>query len=195
MSKISTISSYINKCELYFQANNLKEIEDFIDEVICVYKNEIPGFTEGLNTTSPIRMYEIISIEEAKSDVKNIKAMLNNYKDNIKCGLLNLERGKREININNIANAKATANINITLEQVINNINKLSNDLLSKKEKEELEDKLRSLENIVNSGDKDKIKDKLIKIFNFALEKGPAVICLVSSAVSLLNEKILPLFS
>ena len=121
--------------------------------------------------------------------------MLNNYKDNIKCGLLNSERGKSEININNVANAEAISNVNITLEQVINNINELSDDVLSKEEKEELEDKLRALESIVNSGDKDKIKNKLNKIFNFALEKGPAVIGLVSSAVSLLNEKILPLFS
>lgn len=195
MSKTSTISSYINKCELYVQSDNLKEIKDFIDEVICVFKNEIPGFTERLYTTSVMRMYERINIEQAKSDIKNIKAMLNNYKDNIKCGLLNSERGKNEININNVANAEAISNVNITLEQVINNINELSDDVLSKEEKEELEDKLRALENIVNSGDKDKIQNKLNKIFNFALEKGPAVIGLVSSAVSLLNEKILPLFS
>lgn len=195
MSKTSTISSYINKCELYVQSDNLKEIKDFIDEVICVYNNEIPGFTERLYTTSVMRMYERINIEQAKSDIKNIKAMLNNYKDNIKCGLLNSERGKNEININNVANAEAISNVNITLEQVINNINELSDDVLSKEEKEELEDKLRALESIVNSGDKDKIQNKLNKIFNFALEKGPAVIGLVSSAVSLLNEKILPLFS
>lgn len=195
MSKTSTISSYINKCELYVQSDNLKEIKDFIDEVICVYKNEIPGFTERLHTTSVMRMYERINIEQAKSDIKNIKAMLNNYKDNIKCGLLNSERGKSEININNVANAEAISNVNITLEQVINNVNELSDDVLSKEEKEELEDKLRALESIVNSGDKDKIQNKLNKIFNFALEKGPAVIGLVSSAVSLLNEKILPLFS
>lgn len=195
MSKISTISSYINKCELYVKSGNLNEIEDFIDEVICVYKKEIPGFTERLNTTSVMRMYEKINIGQAKSDLKNIKAMLNNYKDNIKCGILDSKRGKNEININNVANAEAVTNVNITLEQVINNINELSDDILSKEEKEDLEDKLRVLESVVNSGDKEKIKSKLVKIFNFALEKGPAVVGLVSSAVSLLNEKILPLFS
>lgn len=195
MSKISTISSYINKCELYVKSGNLNEIEDFIDEVICVYKKEIPGFTERLNTTSVMRMYEKINIGQAKSDLKNIKSMLNNYKDNIKCGILDSKRGKNEININNVANAEAVTNVNITLEQVINSINELSDDILSKEEKEDLEDKLRVLESVVNSGDKEKIKSKLIKIFNFALEKGPAVVGLVSSAVSLLNEKILPLFS
>lgn len=120
--------------------------------------------------------------------------MLENHKENIKCGLFQSNKGTG-INIKNISNAEAVANVNITLEQVINNINELSDDILSKEEKEDLEDKLRVLESVVNSGDKEKIKRKLIKIFNFALEKGPAVVGLVSSAVSLLNEKILPLFS
>ena len=195
MSKISTISSYINKCELLIQSDNLNEIKEFIDEVICVYKNEISGFTSRLNTTSMMRMYEKITIEQAKNDLKKIKAMLNNYKDNIKCGILNSERSKNEININTVANAEASANVNITMEQVINSINELSDNILSKEEKETLEDKIRALESVVNSEDKEKIKNKLIKIFNFALEKGPVVVGLVSSAVSLLNEKIIPLFS
>ena len=196
MSKINTILSYINKCdELYVQSGNLNEIKNFIDEVICVYNNEIPGFTARLNTTDPSRIYCAINIEEAKSDLKNIKAMLNNYKDNIKGGILNSKKAKTEININSVSSAKAIVDVNITLDQVINNINELPNDILSKEEKDDLDDKLRALESVVNSGDKEKIKNKLVKIFNFALEKGPAVIGLVSSAVSLLNEKILPLFS
>ncbi len=196
MSKINTILSYINKCdELYVQSGNLNEIENFIDEVICVYSNEIPGFTARLNTTDPLRIYDAINIEEAKSDLKNIKAMLNNYKDNIKGGILNSKKAKTEININSVSSAKAIVDVNISLDQVINNINELPNDILSKEEKDDLDDKLRALESVVNSGDKEKIKNKLVKIFNFALEKGPAVIGLVSSAVSLLNEKILPLFS
>lgn len=196
MSKINTILSYINKCdELYVQSDNLNEIENFIDEVICVYNNEIPGFTARLNTTDPLRICCAINIEEAKSDLKNIKAMLNNYKDNIKGGILNSKKAKTEININSVSSAKAIVDVNITLDQVINNINELPNDILSKEEKDDLDDKLRALESVVNSGDKEKIKNKLVKIFNFALEKGPAVIGLVSSAVSLLNEKILPLFS
>lgn len=196
MSKINTILSYINKCdELYVQSDNLNEIENFIDEVICVYNNEIPGFTARLNTTDPLRICCAINIEEAKSDLKNIKAMLNNYKDNIKGGILNSKKAKTEININSVSSVKAIVDVNITLDQVINNINELPNDILSKEEKDDLDDKLRALESVVNSGDKEKIKNKLVKIFNFALEKGPAVIGLVSSAVSLLNEKILPLFS
>ncbi len=196
MSKISTILSYISKCdELYVQSGNLNEIENFIDEVICVYNNEIPGFTARLNITSPLRMHGAINIEEAKSDLKNIKAMLNNYKDNIKGGILNSKKAKTEININGVSSAKAIVDVNITLDQVINNINELPNDILSKEEKDDLDDKLRALESVVNSGDKEKIKNKLAKIFDFALEKGPAVVGLVSSAVSLLNEKILPLFS
>ena len=79
MSKTSTISSYINKCELYVQSDNLKEIKDFIDEVICVYKNEIPGFTERLYTTSVMRMYERINIEQAKSDIKNMVGQQKSY--------------------------------------------------------------------------------------------------------------------
>ena len=139
-------------------------------------------------------MWQVKFLNEAKKDLKRIKAMLENHKENIKCGLFQSNKGTG-INIKNISNAEAVANVNITLEQVINNINELSDDILSKEEKEDLEDKLRVLESVVNSGDKEKIKSKLIKIFNFALEKGPAVVGLVSSAVSLLNEKILPLFS
>lgn len=194
MSKTSVISSHIAKCEKLYISDNLNEIKDFIEEMISVYNKEIDGFTSNLNSRSIMRGYQKITENEAKKDLKRIKAMLENHKENIKCGLFQSNKGTG-INIKNISNAEAVVNVNITLEQVINNINELSDDILSKEEKEDLEDKLRVLESVVNSGDKEKIKSKLIKIFNFALEKGPAVVGLVSSAVSLLNEKILPLFS
>lgn len=194
MSKTGIISSHIAKCEELYTSDNLNDIKDFIEEMISVYNKEIDGFTSNLNSRSIMRGYEKIRIDEAKKDLKRIIAILENHKANIKSGLFqtNQENG---ISIQNVATAESVVSVNITLEQVINNINELSDDILSKEEKEDLEDKIRALESVINFGDKDKIKNKLTKIFNFALEKGPAVVSLVSSAVSLLNEKILPLFS
>lgn len=194
MSKTGTISSYINKCDTLLSSDELNEIKEFIDEVICVYQKEIKGFTERLYTTSAMRMYEKININQAKSDLKNIKAMLINYKDNIKSGLIP-SNNNSGISIQNIASAEATSNVNLTFEQIIHNINDLSTEVLSDEAKEELEDKLRSLESVINSGNKENIDSKLKRLLNFSLEKGPAVIALVSKAISLFSDKILPLFT
>lgn len=193
MSKTGIISTYISKCDKLYESDNITEIKDFIEEMISVYNNEIEGFSKNLESRPMMRAYEKISMLDAKKDLKRIKAILENHRANIKSGLFqnNLSQG---ININNIATSDVNLNVNITFDQIIQNINELSDDVISSEEKEEIEDRIRSLEVAVHLGDKNKVESKLKRLMAFALEKGPAVITLVSSAISLLKDSILPLF-
>lgn len=195
-NKINTINRYVKKCEKLFDSNNMSEIEMLIDEIISVYKNEINGFTSELNIRSPLRMYREISIDEAKEDLTIIKAMLTNYKDNLEIDLdkKQNENNRTNIHINNSSSATNNVNINISLEQIIKEMYDLPTNILSDDEKNELEDKINSLKFVVETENKDKIKNKLNNLVNYALEKGPAAITIASSAITLFNNYIKPLF-
>lgn len=195
-NKINTINRYVEECKRLLDSSNLEEIKDLIEEIIAVYKNEIPDFTSELYSRSVARMYEKINIIEAKKDLNNISAMLTNYKDNLEIGLgkNHNESNGTNIHIDNSSTATNSVNINISLDQVIKEIYDLPNNILSDDEKSELEDKINSLKVAAETQNKDKIKNKLNSLVNYALEKGPAAIALTSSAITLFNDYIKPLF-
>ena len=194
MSKISIIGNQINECTALLESNNLKDIEDFIDEMISVYGREITGFSSNLSSRNPMRYYTALTLEEAKKDVRKIRAMLENYRANLSGGYITSVNEKNVISINNSSSASSVNNINISIEQIVKSISNLPDNILSEDEKEKLEDAIRALELFANEGNKEKVDSRLKKIFDFALSKGPAVIALVSNAVTLLTDKILPLF-
>lgn len=193
MNKINNISSHISKCKELLENNNVNEKKEYIEEMISVYESEIKLFSNNLNVRSVNTIYCGLSQNDLQHDLKRIIAMLENYKINIKQGILSTSKSNG-ININNISTSECKVNVSITLEQVINNINELPNDILSQKEKEDLEDKIRVLESVIKSGDKEKISKKIKKLFDYSLEKGPAVIALVSKVLSLFTDKILTIF-
>ena len=194
MTNINNIQIHINKCTNLMKSNNIEEISDFITELVAVYGTEIENFTAYLNSYIIVRMDSKLTLVEAKKDLNIIRAQLENYRENIKSGL-NRKKDYSSININNLSNATSIANVNASFEQIINNVNELSSNNLSEEEKEELENLLRILESTINGGNKEKIESKLKKVFEYALKKGPTVIALVSNVVSLLSDKIIPLFS
>lgn len=174
MGKLENLQRYINACE-----DNIgiaeKEQEKFIEEVLSVYSNEIDGITNHLD------MYAYHLEGETydyNGDIKKIKSILINYKDNLE---MEFEKRKNELelarlkqgNINVSANANNANSINIslTLEQAIENIHKISDDILCKEEKEEIEDKLCGISEAVKR-DKDKAKDKIMAVLKFAADKG-----------------------
>ncbi len=195
-NKVNTINRYVKECKRLLDSDNLEEIKNLIEEIIAVYKNEIPDFTSELYSRSVARMYEKINIIEAKKDLNNISAMLTNYKDNLEIGLdkKHNESNGTNINIDNSSTATNNVNINISLEHIIKEIYDLPNNILSDDEKSELEDKINSLKVASETQNKNKIKNKLNNLVNYALEKGPAAITLTSNAITLFNDYIKPLF-
>lgn len=174
MKKLENLQKYINACE-----DNIGITEDmqekFIEEVLSVYSNEIDGITHHLD------MYGYRSEGEAcdyNTDIKKIKAILINYKDNLEMEvekreseleLARLQQGN--INVSANANNANSINISLTLEQAIENIHQISDDILRKEEKEEIEDKLCGISEAVKR-DKGKAKDKIVAVLKFVADKG-----------------------
>lgn len=174
MKKLENLQRYINACE-YNMSIAEKEQEKFIEEVLSVYSNEIDGITNHLD------MYAYHLEGETydyNGDIKKIKSILINYKDNLE---MEIEKGKNElelarlkqgsINVSANANNVNSINISLTLEQAIENIHKISDDILCKEEKEEIEDKLCGISEAVKR-DKGKAKDKIVAVLKFVADKG-----------------------
>lgn len=107
-------------------------------------------------------------------DIKKVKAKLINYKDNLE---LEEQKRKDELelarlkqgNINVSANATNSNEIkvNITLEQAMECINQISDDIMTKEEKGDLEDKVSGIDSAVKSGKKEKAKEKIFAVLKF----------------------------
>lgn len=195
MNKEKKLLEYINKCDEILMSRNQPEIKNLRKEIIGVYGNEIPNIKSQLNAYGVVP--KDLTIEEEKHDIQLLKAKLENYKDNLEMELEkyhNENNNGTNININNSSTATNNVNINISLEQVIKEIYDLPNNILSDDEKSELEDKINSLKVAAETQNKDKIKNKLNNLVNYALEKGPAAIALTSSVITLFNDYIKPLF-
>lgn len=195
MNKERKILDYIKKCDDMQSSNNQQEVKRLKKEIIGVYCSEIPNITSKLNA------YGItprnLSLNEDKEDLLLLKAKLENYKYNLEMELEKYHNEKNNgtnININNSSTANNTVNVNITLEQIMKSILELPEQILSNEDKEEFEDKINALKEAVNSKDKEKISQKINRLIHFALEKGPAIVTLASSAITLFSDKILPLF-
>lgn len=84
--------------------------------------------------------------------------------------LARLQQGN--INVSANANNSNSININITLDQAIENINQIPDDIMTKSEKEDLEDKLSGIDVAVKSGKKEKSKEKIFGVLKFLADKG-----------------------
>lgn len=180
MGKIENIEKYIAKCDEYIKDRLLfeeKEKNDFFMEVEGVYGEEIKGFRTSLDFYEPyIGDKETIDFD---GDIQKIKAKLINYKDNLEMeeqkrkDELELARLKQgNINVSANANNSNKVNINITLDQAIENINQIPDDIMTKDEKEELEDKLSGIDAAVKSGKNEKAKEKIGAVLKFLADKG-----------------------
>lgn len=180
MGKIENLEKYIAKCEEYIEDSCLFEEEEklhFFMEIQAVYGEEIEGFKSGLNFYE--EYYNEGETIDFDSDIEKVKAKLINYKDN-----LEMEKQKRKdelelarlqqgnINVSANANNSNNININITLDQAIENINQIPDDIMTKAEKEDLEDKLSGIDAAVRSGKKEKAKEKIFGVLKFLADKG-----------------------
>lgn len=174
MGKIENLEKYIAACDDIRNGENEKE--RFIEEIFAIYDDEISNLRSGLD------MYEWhtdSNVTDYDGDIIKIKAKLINYKDNLEMeeqkrkDELELARLKQG-NINVSANANNTNNINIkiTLDQAIENINQIPDDIMTKDEKEDLEDKLSGIDAAVKSGKKEKAKEKICGVLKFLADKG-----------------------
>lgn len=174
MGKIENLEKYIAACDE--KRSGKDEKYSFLQEVFGIYDNEIKNIHSGLD------MYTWHSAGQATDydgDIKKVKAKLINYKDNLEVeerkrkDELELARLKQgNINVSANANNANNININVTLEQAMECINQIPDDIMSKDEKDELEDKLSGIDTAVKGGKKEKAKEKIFAVLKFLADKG-----------------------
>ena len=200
MNKIGIISSYINRCAKVIEEQDIKAAEELEDEIVSVYNAEIKELTTGLDNYAGYGYPRDIKYLK---DIKILKAKLENYKSDIKrtppvektTTPTTMNNNQPPIfNINNTAISNATNEVTITLEQAMKNINELPSNILTDDDKQDLEDKLASLQVAVNSKDKEKIGTKLLNVLKFAITKGPETYIAISSFINFIVNKVAPLF-
>ena len=152
MKKLENLQKYINACEDNMSIAE-KEQEKFIEEVLSVYGNKIDGITNHLDMYAYHLEGEIY---DYNGDIKKIKSILINYKDNLE---MEIEKRKNElelarlkqgsINVSANANNANPINISLTLEQALENIR---SEAVKR--------------------DKGKAKDKIVAVLKFVADKG-----------------------
>ena len=145
MGKIENLEKYIDLCS---EKNiSINEKINFLREVIGVYGSEISNMSSGL---------DYLELEEQKR------------KDELELARLN----QGNINVSANANNSNNININITLDQAIEIINQIPDKIVTKEEKEELEDKLSGIDAAVRSGKREKAREKIVGVLKFLADKG-----------------------
>ena len=171
MGKIENLDKYIKECDEFMDASR-DDQNGFIVKVVGIYCDEIKSIRVGLDTYS-------YGAQSYTSDIQKMKAKLINYKDN-----LELEERKRKdelelarlkqgnINVSATANNSNEINVNITLKQVLECVGKIPDDVMSKEEKSDLEDKLSGIDSAIKTGKKEKAKEKIFAALKFLMDKG-----------------------
>lgn len=174
MGKIENLEKYIVACDE--KRNSKDEKYYFLQEVFGVYDSEISNIHSGLDM---YRWHTEGERTDYDGDILKIKAKLINHKDNLELeerrrkDELELARLKQgNINVSAAANNSNNINIQITVEQAIEALERISDDVLAKEEKEELEDKISGIDMAVKSGKKEKAKEKICGVLKFLADKG-----------------------
>lgn len=172
MSKNTFINEYITKANKIIELNDMFQAKEFIKETITVFKTEIPNIEMRLDYTN---FYKNDSDSDYINDTKIVKAHLENYRANIKSGLVKDNEKGQIINVNassnNTNNNSNIMTINMSIDEVRKNIS--DNTYLGVTEKDELLQKLKEIEDLQKSKESKSKKWSVAKnILSFILDKG-----------------------
>lgn len=170
MSKNAFINKYISNANKIIDTNDLDAARMYVRETIAVFKNEIPNIGMHLDYTSINS-----SRKDYVNDTRIIKSHLENYRANLKNGIITDNGNRQTINVNassnNINKNSNDINIVMTIDKIRDNIN--DNTYLGENEKIELLQKLEEIEKLQKSKESKSKKWNIAKdILGFILDKG-----------------------
>ncbi len=187
VDKIELVQEYIDKCEEVAKRGNPSEAENLQNEIDAVFGHEMEGLHTGLDSYS-IRHYGGGTVTDWIGDAELLRRKLINYKVTLQERKsereqeLELARLRAQsITVDNhsantaTATAEASAVTQVSFEQVTEVLNQLPDNILSKTEKEELEDKLAAVEANKNGKDKGKLAEKIGAVLKYIVDKGVEV--------------------
>lgn len=179
--KIAIIENYISQADQIIESGNVELAKNFQREVIAVYREEIAGITDGLDNYNLVRNGRQ---PDFLGDAKLLKMKLLNYKTNLTSGLFKALGNGEGMAITVAQNATQTTTLTITLEQTIENIQRIPDDVLNAEEKDALSGKLAIISAEKDKQSKwDKVKDVLKWLGDKSVEVGIAALPYIAQAL------------
>lgn len=172
MSKNAFINKYITEANKIIEVKDKMQAKEFVRECIAIFKTEIDNIDMNLEYTG---FYKNDSNSDYINDTKIVKAHLENYRVNLKSGLVKDNEKGQIINVNassnNTNNNSNVMTINMSIDEVRKNIS--DNTYLGDTEKDELLQKLKEIEDLQKSKESKSKKWGIAKgILSFILDKG-----------------------
>lgn len=179
MTKTDLIDKYLKEIELVISANDEKKAYELEKKIHSIYAHEIKWFPNGLDKYYNGEGSYIDDLKIIEEKLINYKADIEMQENQLTNQIKYLELQKSNVNIHNNNynenNNSLKSDINITIENVLDNIKKLNEDILSNDEKEKLEEMISSIEVYKNSKDKSKVMDKIGKVLKYLGDKSVEV--------------------
>ena len=179
MDKIAFIDEYIEECNLVLDNKSTSQAKLLEDEILGVFSGEIENIRNRLDLFTNYANDDWI---DYLGDISILRQKLINYKINIK-----EEKEKRayDLEIAKLQQPNITAhaeshqsqkqssnvNVNITIEQLLKQVDEISESNLNAENKETLKEYIYSLEGVKVSKDKNKFWDKTKEILRFLADK------------------------
>lgn len=182
MGRIEILKKHIQECEEVYKRRDIKECAKKIEEINKIYGSEIyKNEKEAIKALyrlkqAPRGVIGFFYDKESplEGNINQLKILIGKMEfylaeledEERKISLSSINSSNPQVNINNINNNTQTMNLNINIEDVIKS---LDNIQLDKELKEIIEDRLRSLESLKDN--KPKLKEKITNILKFLCEK------------------------
>lgn len=174
-NKIEKLTQHINESKEILKKEIPSECWKQIDYIKTIYDKlynekfyiDYPYVEYGINFGKPLEN-DIKMIECLKKMIEKMEIYLTELKDENE----QIKEDKNLININNNNTNTANATIfqNITIDQVLKELNKISDNILDKDKKEEIKNLLLAIDNLKEK-DKAKTKEKIFSILKYLSDK------------------------
>lgn len=167
--KLQLLDDYISRLDEVIKANDQRTAEKLQTEIIAVYDSEIDSLKAQLDNYSITHFGERTPVDYV-GDAQLSRAQLINYKINLASGLYKqFKSSDGAVTVTQQVSQDVETNVDVSLDQVITNINSLPASELSDEEKETLCGKIASI-----SAERDKQKrwEKTGNALKWIAEKG-----------------------
>lgn len=189
--KKARLDYYIKLCDEVLDLKDLDKAKELEEEIVCVYTNEITNITEHLDNYGWVEVVGQYRESDYIGDIKKLKAILINHMDNISSNN-NFTQEKSEKNIvitntnYNTSSSNAYSYLNLSIDEFLASIH---NTILTKEERNELEDKLSALELSLRNNNKEKSSEKAGNVLKYIADKGiDAIIAVLPYILTMLNK-------
>ncbi|EAK0823248.1 hypothetical protein A0Z38_04150 [Campylobacter lari] len=181
-NKIEKLTQYINESKEILEGKNSSKCWKQIEYIKEIYKEiyEEKFKTKYPTTTTTTGTYIFYKpLENDSGMIESLQKMIERmeiYLAELKDESEKIKEDKKLININNdIKNnntntANATIFQNITIEQALEELNKIPEDILDKNQKEEIENLLLAIDTLKEK-DKTKTKEKIFSVLKYLSDK------------------------